>query len=162
MRKPPPEPPVCRDVGLLAPGFYAKLRLLIAKMKVKGWNPVITETVRTPERQAWLYGFGREWDDGRGVVTNAATNVKSWHGFGLAVDFKSGDHDWDDTPEQFWTDLALCAKAENLTSGSEWRMKDKPHVQWWTPGMRSAPSPLAAQLQEDGGNQLVWDILHAA
>lgn len=159
--KPPHEPPPCTNVELLAPGFRRKLLLVIAKMKARGWNPVITETLRTNERQAFLYGFGRDYDDGRGVVTAAPTNARSWHGFGLAADLKSGDHEWDDTPEDFWTALADCARAENLTTGADWRAKDKPHVQHWTPGMRASPSPLALQLQEDGGNQRVWEVLHA-
>jgi hypothetical protein len=161
VRKPPPEPRVCKDVALLAPGFWRKLQLALAKLKIRGWHPVITETVRTPERQAWLYGFGREWDDGRGVVTNAPTNTKSWHGFGLAVDITSGDHDWDEIPERFWKDLQACVEAEGLVSGAGWSSPDKPHVQFG-PGMRVSPSPLAAHLQEDGGNQLVWEYLHAA
>jgi hypothetical protein len=158
---PPQEPPADQSIECLAPGFRKKLTAMLAHLASIGFDPVISESCRSDERQAWLYGFGREWDDGRGKVTNAATGDHSWHKFGLAVDVVSLAHGWD-APETFWKALGACAHVEGLAWGGDWTgFEDRPHVQFGLP-MRQAPSSRAAQLYAMGGNEAVWAEVGAA
>ena len=73
---PPPEVPADDDIAKLAPRFAEKVLDLIAEMRRRGHDPVVVEAFRSDERQSWLYGFGREYDDGRGNVTGASTGSK--------------------------------------------------------------------------------------
>ena len=79
---PPREVPMCRALDVLAPKFRAALEAVLAQLP----DAIVAETLRTPERQAYLYGFGRDYDDDRGIVTQAPTHLTSWHGYGLAAD----------------------------------------------------------------------------
>lgn len=158
--EPPAEPPVIRDLECLAPGFRAKLTRMLAHLSSLGFDPVIAESCRTDERQAWLYGFGREYDDGRGVVTHADTGDHGWHKFGLAVDVISLAHGWD-APAEFWKALGGCAHVEGLAWGGDWHQADLPHIQFGAP-MRAAPSPRAAELYASGGVHAVWQAVGAA
>ncbi|MDB4906357.1 MAG: hypothetical protein JWO05_1141 [Gemmatimonadetes bacterium] len=164
---PPVEVACCRDLALLAPKFRATLERVFAQMKAKGHDPVVAETLRTRDRQRFLYGFGRTYDDGRGVVTMSPDAMATWHGFGLAVDVISASMEWN-APESFWRDLRELATAAGLTSGDDWdrdgvaagpdpdeRFSDRPHVQWGPP-MKRSPSPRAAELYRTGGMTAVW------
>lgn len=159
---PPKEVPVCRDMDELAPAFKRKVEELLRNMAARGYHCLVVETLRTQERQRFLYGFGREYDDGRGVVTHSRDADESWHGFGLAVDIVHADHYWNAGPA-FWRALEVEAERLGLTSGADWdrndatqsRFKDLPHVQWGPP-MRRSPSPRAARLRDQGGLSAVW------
>ncbi len=160
-RDPPPEPTVMQSLECLAPGFRKKLTAMLAHMSSLGFDPVIAESCRSDERQAWLYGFGRDWDDGRGKVTNAMTGDHSWHKFGLAVDVISLSNGWD-APDAFWNALGACAHVQGLSWGGAWEgFADRPHVQYGAP-MRQAPSSRAAQLYATGGKEAVWAEVGAA
>jgi hypothetical protein len=155
---PPSEPPVIQSLDCLATGFHTRVSVMLAQFAAQGFDPVVAESCRTPERQAWLFGFGREWDDGRGVVTQAATGEHSWHTYGLAVDITSQRNGWD-APAAFWRALGECAKAQGLTWGGSWpRFQDRPHVQAGPP-MAQAPSSRATQLFSDGGFEAVWSAV---
>ncbi len=158
---PQPEPSRITSTEGQAPGFVAKTDRLEAAMRTKGWHIYRIETLRTAERQTWLYGFGREYDDGRGQVTNAPTALNGWHLFGLATDYGDSRYDAGSEPKQFYRDLEQCAVAEGLVSGSDWKREDEPHVQFG-PGMRVTPSPRAAQLLASGGLPAVWQAVGAA
>ena len=148
----------------LAPLFAEKVFTLLADMKAKGHDPVVREGFRSDERQAWLYGFGRTWDDPgdpRGEVTNAPNGAKSWHRYGLAVDIVSAAHG-DSPPSEFWYDLRAIAHDLELTSGEDWRQQDDPHVQWWCSGMFVTPSDHAWEVLQSDGVEAVWDAVHAA
>jgi peptidoglycan L-alanyl-D-glutamate endopeptidase CwlK len=152
---PPPEVAVDRSLDELAPVFRMKVDELLFRMKSKGHDPIVAESVRTNERQTYLYGFGREYDDGRGIVTHSKDADETWHHFGLAVDIISESKQWDASP-RFWNDLGANAIALGLSWGGAWRsFKDLPHVQWGSP-MRQSPSPRAARLLADGGLPAVW------
>ncbi len=136
----PPEPPLIRSIDGLATKFKAMLLVVLPDLA-----DLVNETLRTDARQRWLYGFGREYDDDRGIVTNAPTGDTSWHKFGLAVDFK-------DT-------LVVAQHAQQLRAGMDWpKFKDPPHVQAGPP-MRVSPSPEAAKLFAEGGFDAVWDAV---
>ena len=159
----------CRSLDGLAPRFRAQLARVFTRLEARTWIPVARETMRSNARAAFLFGFGRTWDDGRGIVTNAATGERTWHHYGLAADL--GDRRYDDahTPDQFYRDLADAALAEDLTSGSDWNRNnvhdehfcDRPHLQWFCEGMHVSPSALAAELLASSGLAAVWKELHA-
>jgi peptidoglycan L-alanyl-D-glutamate endopeptidase CwlK len=152
---PPAEPAVNTSLSCLAPRFSDALAAMIRQFTEAGYDPIVSESCRTSERQAWLFGFGREWDDGRGVVTQAETNTTTWHGYGLAVDVISKSRQWD-APADFWKALGKFARANALAWGGDWpRFQDRPHVQWGEP-MRQAPSAHAAELLAAGGMVAVW------
>ena len=152
---PPPEVASDRDVMKLAPVFAAKVFDVLQQMERLGHDPMISEGFRSDERQRFLYGFGREYDDGRGVVTNASDGRSSWHRYGLAVDIISKSKEWD-APPTFWNDLRECAQAIGLTPGAVWKHPDRPHVQHHCPGMPVSPTADDWALLESGGFDAVW------
>jgi hypothetical protein len=148
----------------MAPRFVEKLDALVTRMKRLNWPVLIYETTRTDARQRYLYGFGREYDDGRGIVTHSINCDHTWHSehFGLAADIIHVSQGWD-APAAFWVALRTEAERLGLRSGADWDMRpetredfvDAPHVQWGPP-MRRSPSPHAKQLWESGGLRAVW------
>lgn len=166
---PPAEPPVIRDTHDLAPKFREALTKVLFRLGTKGWHPVLLETIRTDARQRWLYGMGRDYDDGRGVVTQADTAMHGWHFFGLAADVAEAHHADGSAPARFYTDLHAACVEFGLTSGADWNRNgiadehhpDRPHVQWYCEGMHVSPSDHAAELHAQGGNPAVWAVLHA-
>lgn len=74
---PTPEPPVIRDLPPLDDrweGHFVALEAEFARrLPAIGWSAKRGETLRTDERQEWLYGIGRSYKaPGRtGIVTNA-------------------------------------------------------------------------------------------
>jgi hypothetical protein len=152
-----------RDLAVLAPKFRSALERVLATMRGLGFAPVVIETLRSGERQRYLHGFGRAYDDGRGVVTHSADWDETWHGYGLAADVVCGNAFWAATPE-FWEALGRACARERLRWGGDWdgdgdsrdeRFLDRPHVQWGPP-MRRSPSPRAARIVADGGPPAVW------
>lgn len=119
---------------------------------------MVYEAFRSDERQEWLYGFGRDYDDGRGLVTHAQTTAHGWHGYGLAADLISQAHGWDSSA--FFDALQAAAETNGLTSGSAWQMRDRPHVQFGK--CRTTPSAQAAQLAGDGNDlTALWEAVGA-
>jgi peptidoglycan L-alanyl-D-glutamate endopeptidase CwlK len=152
---PPPEPPADTSLDHLAPGFRRRVAAMLADMETRGFDPVIAEAFRSDERQAWLWGFGRDYDDDRGIVTNAPNGIHSWHRFGLAVDVISKRKGYN-AAKSFWDALVGAALRQGLSSGALWpRFKDEPHVQFGPP-MRQSPSSRAADLLASGGVEAVW------
>lgn len=156
---PPKEVPLCSDEAGLAPAFRRRLDVVIQEMHNAGYDAVVSETTRTQARQDYLAGFGREYDDGRGVVTHAMDAWTTWHFYGLAADVISRSKGWD-APEAFWGALRTVAHDEGLASGGDWEHPDRPHVQWGYP-MRVAPSERAVELYKQGGVQAVWKEVRA-
>jgi hypothetical protein len=158
---PPREIPACSVVDGLAPKFLDKLQAVCTALVDAGWQPILRETTRSDERAAFLYGFGREYDDGRGVVTNAPNGLKTWHRFGLAADLGDRRYEPGSEPEGFWNALGAAASTHGLTWGGSWHFADKPHVQFGPP-MRVSPSDDAARLLAEGGVEAVWRAVGAA
>ena len=52
----PAEVPVQSDLSVLAPFFREAVERVVADMKAWGYTPQVFETMRTNERQAFLYG----------------------------------------------------------------------------------------------------------
>ena len=174
----PAEPPACRTLDDCSPLFAGRVRSLLAKLEARGLDPIVDESIRSNERQTWLFNMGRLYDDGRGKVTNVPNAETGWHFFGLAVDIISKRYQWDyDSPggKAFYDALREEATALDLTSGDDWNRNgtpvendpsehlcDRPHVQWWCEGMHVSPSENARALFASGGRQAVWRALHAA
>lgn len=157
---PPPEVPRVSSLDLCAPRFAESVRLVLAEMRARGWAVRVFETLRTAERQRYLYGFGREYTDGRGIVTQAATAEHGWHFYGLAADIVQDDATPWHAPKAFWNDLGTITEAHRLRWGGRWKMVDLPHVQWGA--CRVSPSAHARALYQQGGPAAVWRAVGAA
>ena len=149
----PAEIPVQRSLDVCAPAFAVAVRAMLADLAGDrtAWA---FETLRTPERQRFLYGFGRDYDDGRGRVTNAQTSLYSWHGFGLAVDIVEKDATPWDAPVTFWTAIGEAAERHGLVWGGRWKKPDLPHVQFGK--CRMSPDDTDRKLLADKGLAAVW------
>ena len=112
------------------------------------------EWLRTAERQTYLYSFGRDYDDGRGKVTNASTQLLSWHGFGLACDVVEKDATPWNAPPTFWNRLGEAAERQGLIWGGRWHAADLPHVQWATG--HDSPQQADRDLYRSAGIEAVW------
>ena len=129
----PAEVPVIRSLEGLAPKFRTQVAALMNHLADNGFDPVIVESLRSDERQRYLYRFGRDYDDGRGIVTNSPIGQTSWHFYGLAVDVISRVERWD-APDAFWSALGVSANVHGLAWGGDWpTLADKPHVQFGPP-----------------------------
>lgn len=163
--KPPAEVPATADMAVLAPLFRRDVQRLLVRLAEHGHQPLVRETHRSVERWRYLYGFGREYDDGRGVVTKAGAPELTWHFYCLAADIvcaKRGD----DATADFRADLGVEAKKLRLVWGGDWKdinppHGDWPHVQWGAP-MRRSPSQLAKQIMDEHGLEALWRTVQAA
>lgn len=163
--KPPAEVPACADLELLAPKFRRDVTRLLIRMRERGHEAVVRETGRSAERWQYLYGFGRLYDDGRGVVTKASSPELTWHFYWLAADIVCAKRGDDATPA-FRTALGEEAKQFGLTWGGDWTDINPPHGDWphVQPGapMRPRPSPLAKQIVDEHGLEALWRTVGAA
>jgi peptidoglycan L-alanyl-D-glutamate endopeptidase CwlK len=123
-------------------------------MVEQGFAPRVFETLRTKERQAFLYGFGRDYDDGRGMVTKVHDAETGWHFYGLAVDIVEDDASPWTAPQAFWRCLGESAEAEGMVWGGRWKFTDLPHIQWGK--CKVSPSDHARKLYAAGGVEAVW------
>lgn len=155
----PDEPPRQSSVVGLAPKFRRAVEAIVDEMQEKGYKVRVFETLRSNERQAFLYGFGREYDDGRGPVTRARTAESGWHFYGLAADLVEDDSSPWIAPQKFWQELGLIAEQHGCTWGGRWERVDFPHVQWGP--CRRSPSHRAAELYRTGGRESVWQEVGA-
>jgi hypothetical protein len=155
----PPEVPVISSLDGLAPKVRAATKRILLRMQEQGHNPRVFETLRTIDRQAFLHGFGREYDDGRGVVTKVHDAMEGWHFFGLAVDIVENDATPWNASQAFWRCLGESAEAEGMTWGGRWKFLDMPHIQWGK--CKVSPSDHARKLYIAGGNDAVWRAVSA-
>lgn len=151
-----PEPPRIYSLGDLCPAFRERVEAIVADLdRVR-----VFETLRTEERQQYLYGFGREYDDGRGAVTKAQTALRGWHAFGLAVDIVEDDATPWTAPMSFWQSLGLAAEKHGCIWGGRWQTVDLPHVQMG--GIPVSPTPDIIALYRGSGVEAVWRKLKLA
>ena len=155
----PAEPARMSSLVGLAPKFKRAVEAIVQEMQDSGYRVRIFETLRSNERQAFLYGFGRDYDDGRGPVTKAKTAENGWHYFGLAADLVEDDASPWIAPQKFWQDLGLIAEQHGCTWGGRWEIVDLPHIQWGL--CRRSPSQRAVDLHRSGGNVAVWQEVGA-
>ena len=81
------------DISYLAPNFAKAVRESIAECnEVSALEAMVYETYRSNELQQAYYARGRDNPPPPAkTVTNARTNLYSWHGYGLAVDVITSD-----------------------------------------------------------------------
>lgn len=106
---------VDRDPSKLLPGFAEKVETLFGRLRARGFNPLLWEGYRTPERALELKR--------RGVGARI-----SMHSYGAAVDIIDAEAYWN-AESDFWEAVGEEAQALRLTWGGNWRRGDKPHVQ---------------------------------
>lgn len=149
----PPEVPVQRSLDVCAPAFARAVRTMMQLLE-GGPQETVFETLRTEARQSFLYRFGRDYDDGRGRVTNAPTALTSWHGFGLACDVVEKDATPWAVPVGFWNAIGDAARTAGLFWGGAWLHPDLPHVQWGK--CPNSPTEEDRALLKTHGMPAVW------
>ncbi len=130
----------------LHPRLVVAVEAVLDEMERRGFPMLVTDTLRTLQRQRALYAQGRT-APGR-IVTYANGTVKphgtgksnhqAWpDGFGHAVDCtfvvdldSDGDMDdptWDE--DRPWALYGEVAEAHGLSWGGRWKRPDRPHVE---------------------------------
>lgn len=151
-------PAVSNDLALLAPKFRAQVMAAIAECQKNGIDAFVFEGYRSPELQALYYARGRTIIPPTKPVTNAISNLHSWHGYGLAVDVISKQQYWN-APESWFVAVANIFKEHGCRWGGEWKMKDLPHFQWGL--CKPSPSEEAQNLIKTQGMEAVWRAVQA-
>jgi len=126
---------VDRDLNKLVPAFRERVVALLLRMQARGFDAMVWEAYRSPERAKQLAAKGV------GIAL-------SMHCLGVAVDIVSASKRWK-APATFWEALGEEAEACGLTWGGRWRRVDLPHVQAVSVGEQAAarrmkPDKLAA------------------
>jgi hypothetical protein len=103
------------SMSSLLPSFRHAVEVLCARMRARGYDPLVWETGRSAAREAAL--------DSKG----AGSSGVSMHRYGAAVDIVSKSRMWD-WPE-FYVELCEQAERLGLTSGHRWKRVDSTHVQ---------------------------------
>lgn len=154
---PPKEVPRQWKLDGLAPAFRRAVEAVLNDVEQER----VFETIRTNERQEYLYGFGRSYDDKRprGPVTAAKTAMNGWHFFGLAVDIVQDDKDPWVAPTAFWQSLGLAYEKHGCVWGGRWKRVDLPHGQWG--GCTVAPDSYIRQMYQSEGLDAVWGEVNA-
>lgn len=123
----PLEPPRKSDLSLLVDYFADRVRRVIAALEARGFDPVPWETLRSQERQDWLYGIGRTHSLSRKPVT---WTLKSRHLVGKACDLVSRSRLW------AWPAFYVALREEALKEGLRDAAGGKKfniegcHIQW--------------------------------
>ena len=150
---------VDNDVTLLAPKFSDAVIKALALCKDAGLDAIVYEANRSAELQELYYNRGRTVIPPTGTVTNAKSNLYSWHGYGLAVDVIHRVKQWD-ASEQWFASVAEHFRATGCRWGGEWKMKDLPHFQWGL--CKPSPSDNARTILLTRGREAVWVAVGAS
>lgn len=106
---------VSRDPALLDPTFARAAQVVFTRMRERGFDPVLFEGYRSPERAARLAGVGT------GIAS-------SMHSYGLAVDIIDRKLAYN-APRAFWDAVGAEGEAAGLVWGGRWTNPDRPHLQ---------------------------------
>jgi hypothetical protein len=151
---------VNNDLSILAPQFRQAVQNALQDCQSRGLDAVVYESYRSQALQAVYYARGRTVIPPVQTVTNAASNLYSWHGYCLAVDVISRAHGWSPPQGDAWfAAVAVSFAKYGCRWGGEWTIKDLPHFQWGR--CKASPSNLARQLITTQGVQSVWRAVGA-
>jgi len=148
------------DLSLLAPLFRAAVEGAIAECNAapNALHAVVYESYRSNALQAVYYTRGRTVRPPPRPVTNAMTNLYSWHGYGLAVDVIHREKGWD-AGDAWFASVAAIFKRHGCKWGGDWTSADPPHFQWGL--CKASPSDRARLLMRTGGVHAVWEAVGA-
>lgn len=146
------------DLSLLAPKFRDAVESAIEECNANGLDAMVYEAFRSMELQTLYFARGRTIIPPHDTVTNASSNLYSWHGYGLAVDVISRSREWD-VPWSWYASVAAIFKKHNCKWGGDWKKPDLPHFQWGA--CKPSPSHVARQLIASGGREAVWRAVGA-
>ncbi len=149
---------VHNDVTELAPLFRDAVERALGQCALHGLDAYVYEAYRTPELQAEYFSRGRTKRPPFTTVTNAPSNLQSWHGYGLAVDVISRAKQWSAGHEWFQR-VAEIFKANQCKWGGDWKQADLPHFQWHL--CRASPSAEARSMIIEQGAAAVWRAVRA-
>lgn len=149
---------VSRDLSILAPRFADAVRRSIEQCNAAGLDAYVYEGYRSPQLQAIYYTRGRTVIPPTHTVTNARTNLYSWHGYGLAVDVISRSRRWKQ-PTSWFREVAEIFKANGCKWGGDWTRPDLPHFQWGK--CKPSPSDQARAIMKSEGMPGVWRAVGA-
>ena len=154
-------PRVSRDPALLAPAFREAVTKAVAECRAKNLDAWVFEAYRSNELQQLYYRRGRTVIPPEHTVTNAQTNLYSWHGYGLAVDVVSESRLWNPAGGERWfRAVADIFKTHGCKWGGDWTKPDTPHFQWGL--CKPSPSDLARLIIRQDGREAVWKEVGAA
>lgn len=146
-----------RDLSLLHPIVKQNAELFLEHCKKLGYNIAVSETMRSKERQDYLYAQGRTRPGA--VVTNAkGSDMSSYHQWGLALDIfqnvKGAEYEQD-----FLQEVGKIAESFGFEWGGRWTsFKDMPHIQM-TFGLSIQELKLGKKVT-DNFNQTYTDALN--
>jgi len=147
------------DLQYLAPLFREAVERAIDECNTMNQlNAIVYESYRSNTLQQEYYRRGRDVKPPNDPVTNAKTNLLSWHGYGLAVDVIHKDRGWD-IGEKWFRDVARIFKSHGCKWGGDWVHADLPHFQWGK--CKPSPSDIARTLIATKGVEAVWDAVGA-
>jgi hypothetical protein len=148
------------DMQLLAPAFRRAVAASIAECNAAPNNldAIVYETYRSNELQAVYYQRGRTVIPPPKPVTNAMSNLYSWHGYGLAVDVIHRTKQWG-AGDAWFAKVAEIFKRHGCKWGGDWTTKDLPHFQWGL--CKASPSSVARELIRTKGVEAVWQAVGA-
>ena len=149
------------DLQYLAPAFRAAVERAIAECNAppNNLNADVYETFRSNELQQVYYQRGRSVKPPETPVTNASTNLYSWHGYGLAVDVIHKTKGWG-AGDAWYRQVADVFKKHGCKWGGDWTSPDKPHFQWGK--CKPSPSAIARELIRTKGVLTVWETVGAS
>jgi peptidoglycan L-alanyl-D-glutamate endopeptidase CwlK len=115
------------DLAYLAPGFRKAVEAAMAECTALGLDAMVYETYRSSALQALYYQRGRTVRPPDAPVTNARTNLYSWHGYGLAVDVIHRAQRWE-APLDWFREVSEVFKKYSCKWGGDWTSPDLPHL----------------------------------
>lgn len=134
------------DIIYLHPALQKALASGLKICKQSGYDVIVCETYRTPQRQEKLYAQGRTE---RGSIVTQAKAYQSFHNYGLAVDLMLKDG------SAITEEIANIFEKQGFEWGGKWKsFKDYPHFQ-----MSFGRTISEIQdLYQKGGMEQVWLI----
>lgn len=115
-----------RRIEALHPDLQPLAIKLLHAAAAAGMPILITETLRSRERQAELYAQGRT---APGKIVTRARPGESRHETGRAFDVAFHGADGRPTWDGPWEDLGALAESIGLAWGGRWKRPDRPHIE---------------------------------